>query len=401
MPDSVPFRLPDLGEGMAEAEVVRWEVAVGDHVDRDQIVAIVQTDKAEVELPAPQPGTISALGGEVGDVLPVGAVLLELIPDHAGSPAAPAPRTPSQPASIDLAIHGESTQVRSGQRVQAAPPVRKLARELGVDLDDVAGSGPGGRVTASDVRAATTAPPPRGPAAAAEPVAGEERVPLRGIRRAMARNMAEAWRTVPHVSLFDEIDARPLLDALRAARELSGSHTLTLTAFFVRASVLALGAQPLLNASLDEAADEIVYHSTVNIGVAVASPDGLVVPVVHDAQSLGLRALGDEISRVTAAARAGGLPPDEIRGATFTVTNFGTEGGRFATPIVRPPQVAILGCGAIRTQPVVDGDHVIAAPALPLSLSADHRVVDGHEATTFLDAVAALLLEPLHLLTDG
>jgi pyruvate dehydrogenase E2 component (dihydrolipoamide acetyltransferase) len=217
----------------------------------------------------------------------------------------------------------------------------------------------------------------------------------------MARNMAEAWRTVPHVSLFDEIDARPLLDALRAARELSGSHTLTLTAFFVRASVLALGAQPLLNASLDEAADEIVYHSAINIGVAVASDDGLVVPVVHDAQSLGIRALGDEISRLTAAARAGGLPPDEIRGATFTVTNYGTEGGRFATPIVRPPQVAILGCGAIRTQPVVDGDRVVAAPALPLSLSADHRVVDGHQATTFLDAVAAMLREPLHLLADG
>ena len=392
MADSVPFRLPDLGEGMAEAELVRWDVAVGEHVARDQIVAIVQTDKAEVELPVPHAGTITALGGEVGDILPVGAILLELTPDEARTTPKP------QPASANGPIPRPVTQVRGGERVQAAPPVRKLARELGVDLDHVAGSGPGGRVTAGDVRAAAA---PEAPATRPEPVAGEERVPLRGIRRAMARNMAEAWRTVPHVSLFDEIDARPLLDALHAARELSGSDTLTLTAFFVRASVVALTAQPLLNASLDDAADEIVYHSAINIGVAVASDDGLVVPVVHNAQSLSLRALGEELSRVTTAARAGGLPPEEIRGATFTVTNFGTEGGRFATPIVRPPQVAILGCGAIRTQPVVDGDRVVAAPALPLSLSADHRVVDGHQATTFLDAVATLLREPLHLLADS
>ena len=141
-----------------------------------------------------------------------------------------------------------------------------------------------------------------------------------------------------------------------------------------------------------------MYHEAIHVGVAVASDDGLVVPVVHDAQTLSLRALGDEINRLTAAARAGGLPPEEIRGATFTVTNYGTEGGRFATPIVRPPQVAILGCGAIRPQPVVDGDRVVAAPALPLSLSADHRVVDGHDATAFLDAVAALLREPRQLL---
>ena len=174
----------------------------------------------------------------------------------------------------------------------------------------------------------------------------------------------------------------------REAREQLGSASLTLTAFFVRASVVALTAQPILNASLDEAADEIVYHDAINVGVAVASDDGLVVPVVHDTQTLSLRALGDEINRLTAAARSGGLPPEEIRGATFTVTNYGTEGGRFATPIVRPPQVAILGCGAIRPQPVVDGDRVVAAPALPLSLSADHRVVDGHDATAFLDAVA-------------
>ncbi len=216
----------------------------------------------------------------------------------------------------------------------------------------------------------------------------------------MARNMAEAWRTVPHISLFDEIDARPLLDALRTTRAQVGDDSLTLTAFFVRAAVLALAEYPILNASLDEAGDEIVYHDAVHVGIAVNSDAGLVVPVVHDAQARSLVDLGAEIVRLTDAARAGGLTPELLRGATFSVTNFGTEGGRFATPIVRPPQVAILGTGAIRTRPLVEDDRVVAAPALPLSLSADHRVVDGHHATAFLDDVATRLGRPQALATD-
>jgi pyruvate/2-oxoglutarate dehydrogenase complex dihydrolipoamide acyltransferase (E2) component len=373
MPEALPYRLPDLGEGMAEAEIVRWDVAVGDRVARDQVVAVVQTDKAEVELPVPWAGVVTALGGDIGDVLPVGAVLLELATDELAPSNAPDPA-----------------------RVLAAPPVRKLAKDLGVDLATLVGSGPGRRVTAADVRAAIAGGEP----APTERVADERRVPLRGIPRAMARNMADAWRTVPHISLFDEIDARPLRDALHAARDLTGSDTLTLTAFFVLASVRELAEHPILNASFDEQAEEIVYHGAVNVGIAVASEHGLVVPVLRDAHTRGLRALGDEVHRLTLAARAGGLPPEEIRGATFTVTNYGTEGGRFATPIVLPPQVAILGCGAIRTRPVADGDAVVAAPTLPLSLSADHRVVDGHDATSFLDGVAARLREPLPLLSE-
>jgi pyruvate dehydrogenase E2 component (dihydrolipoamide acetyltransferase) len=407
MPDAQPYRLPDLGEGMAEAEIVRWDVAVGDRVARDQVVAVVQTDKAEVELPVPWAGVVTTLGGDVGDVLPVGAVLLELETTDAARDRVD---SPTEPASIGHTERAEVTPVRGGDapaaRVLAAPPVRKLAKDLGVDLAALAGSGPGGRVTAADVRAAVAnatepAVVPTGDVER-EPLgaSGDRRVPLRGIPRAMARNMAEAWRTVPHISLFDEIDARPLLDALRAVRDLSGSDTVTLTAFFVLASVRELADYPILNASLDEQAEEIVYHEAVHVGVAVASEQGLVVPVVHDAQLRGIRALGDEIHRLTVAARAGGLPPEELRGATFTVTNYGTEGGRFATPIVRPPQVAILGCGAIRTRPVVDGDAVVAAPTLPLSLSADHRVVDGHDATSFLDGVAARLRAPLPLLSD-
>ncbi len=418
----MPYLLPDLGEGMAEAEIVRWQVAVGDHVTRDQIVVYVQTDKAEVELPVPASGTITALGAEVGDLVPVGGTLLEFVPDAGASlpgTQVRAAATAAPAAVAGTAAHGSAASTA----VQAAPPVRKLARDLGVDLAAVAGTGPGGRVTAGDVRefrrsesaddsanSANSTDSPGDSANDSTDSAGaggessgdsfrgnERRVALRGIRRAMAHNMAEAWRAVPHITLFDEIDARPLLAAHATARESLEGDALTLTAFFVRAAVLALGVVPILNASLDEPADEIVYHDDCHVGIAVATGAGLTVPVLHDAHTLTLSELGGEIARLTEAARAGGLSPETLRGATFTVTNFGTEGGRFATPIVRPPQVAILGFGAIRVRPVVADGDVVAAPTLPLSLSADHRIVDGHDATRFFEHVAALLADPAPL----
>ncbi len=384
------YLLPDLGEGMAEAEIVQWQVAVGDHVTRDQIVVHVQTDKAEVELPVPAAGTVTSLGAAVGDIVPVGAPLLELVPDEGTTLAGTPVRTSGTPvpASGRTGHAGPSPAARPpNERARAAPPVRKLARELGVDLADVIGTGPGGRVTAIDVREHTAT--------------GERREPLRGVRRAMARNMAAAWRAVPHISLFDEIDARPLLEAHTAARAPAGDGALTLTAFFVRAAVIALEARPILNASFDADTDEVVYHDACHVGIAVASDDGLVVPVVHDAQERGLLDLGTEIARLTEAGRSGHLAPETIRGATFTVTNFGTEGGRFAAPIVRPPQVAILGFGAVRVRPVVEGDAVVAAPTLPISLSADHRIVDGRDATGFAEAVATLLADPAPLIPKG
>jgi pyruvate/2-oxoglutarate dehydrogenase complex dihydrolipoamide acyltransferase (E2) component len=401
MPDApdaptVQYLLPDLGEGMSEAEVLRWTVAVGDHVARDQIVVHVQTDKAEVELPVPAAGTITALGAAEGDMVPVGALLVELVPDEdveaAPSPATSAPMAPQAvPATPAAARAGGA----AGAAPQAAPPVRKLAKDLGVDLASVTGTGPGGRVTANDVRAAAegasaTPSPTTTPSPA---TAAGTRAPLRGIRRAMARNMAEAWAQVPHISLFDEIDARPLLSAHQAARE-AGDGTLTLTAFFVRAAVLALRDVPSLNAAFDAAAEEVWLHDDVQLGIAAATDAGLVVPVLRDAHTLDLVAIGARVNELTAIARTGHLTPELLEGATFTITNFGTEGGRFATPIVRPPQVGILGFGAAKVRPVVEGDTVVAAPALPISLSADHRVVDGHDATTFLERVADLLARP-------
>jgi len=378
MPESpahLEYRLPDLGEGMSEAEVLRWTVAVGDHVTRDQIVVHVQTDKAEVELPVPAAGTITALGAAEGDMVPVGGLLLALATDDAAVGTAATAKPQSAPA---------------GAAPQAAPPVRKLAKDLGVDLAAIAGTGHDGRVTANDVRAAAGGETVPVPVPAPEPAV--TRAPLRGIRRAMARNMAEAWRQVPHISLFDEIDARPLLAAHRAARDTQPE--ITLTAFFVRAAVIALHDVPVLNAGFDATAEEMLLHDACHVGIAAATDAGLVVPVLRDADTLDVPTLGTRINEITAAARAGHLTPALLDGATFTITNFGTEGGRFATPIVRPPQVAILGFGAAKVRPVVDGGAVVAAPALPISLSADHRVVDGHDATMFLERVGELLSDP-------
>lgn len=386
MPEPLEYRLPDLGEGMSEAEVLRWTVTVGDHVTRDQIVVHVQTDKAEVELPVPAAGTITALGAAEGDMVPVGALLLELTPDASSVTSATARSTPAGAPAPAPVAHTAAV----GAVPQAAPPVRKLAKELGVDLASVAGSGPGGRVTANDVRAAAGGAPAL--AATPAPTPTGVRAPLRGIRRAMARNMAEAWRQVPHISLFDEIDARPLLAAYRTERD--ANPDLTLTAYFVRAAVVALRDVPVLNAAFDATAEEVLLHDECHMGIAAATEAGLVVPVLRDAHTLDVPALGARVNAITAAARAGHLTPELLDGATFTITNFGTEGGRFATPIVRPPQVGILGFGAAKVRPVVDGDTVVAAPALPISLSADHRVVDGHDATTFLERVAELLREP-------
>jgi pyruvate/2-oxoglutarate dehydrogenase complex dihydrolipoamide acyltransferase (E2) component len=392
MPDILPYLLPDLGEGMTEAELVRWRVAIGDHVTRDQIVAHVQTDKAEVELPVPASGTVVRLGAEVGDLVPVGAPLLELAPDDGaavgGTPVRGHDATALAPLDRDMGGSSAPRTEGGGRRALAAPPVRKLAKELGVDLGVVNGSGPGGRVTAADVRAAAGGPDDE----------RDRREPLRGVRRAMARNLADAWREVPHISLFDELDARPLLAAHAELR--TRDDRVTLTAHLARAAVVALADAPILNASLDTESDEVIFHGAVHLGVAVASDDGLVVPVVHDAHELDLLDLGLEIVRATDAGRAGHLAPERLRGATFTLTNFGTEGGRFATPIVRPPQVAILGFGAVRVRPIVDDDRVVAAPTLPVSLSADHRVVDGRDATGFLERVLALLRDPGLLAAD-
>ena len=387
----VEFKLPDVGEGLEEGEVVSWLVEPGQVVTRDQPLVEVQTDKALVELPSPVAGQVVSLAFAPGDVVKVGQVLVVLEDEleRAAEPA-PAPASPSPAPS----------------RPKAAPAVRKLAVERGVDLASVTGTGPGGRILAADVERAATGVPSSGVSAVKH--AGSEeglgqlppgRHPLRGIRRVTAEAMARSWSEIPHITSLDEVDATGLLDARRRLAETAGTD-ISLATLFVAAAGRGLRRYPLVNASLDTAAGEIVVHPGCHVGLAVATPAGLVVPVVRDADRRTLPDLAAEVNRLTAAARAGRAEVGDLRGGTFTVTNYGSLGGRYATPLIRPPEVGIMGFGAIRTRPFVVDGQVVARPTLPWAFSADHRLIDGDLATAFAQYVTGLLADPLRLLAE-
>jgi pyruvate/2-oxoglutarate dehydrogenase complex dihydrolipoamide acyltransferase (E2) component len=385
MPDPVVFSLPDIGEGLAEGEVLAWLVAEGDAVARDQPLVEVLTDKATVELPAPVAGTVLRLLVPAGSVVPVGTALVELAPTAASAPAAPAGSAPAGAGA--------------GLRPKAAPATRRLATELGVGLDTLRGTGPGGRILPEDVRAAAaeTAPTP----APAVRSGGPGVQPLRGIRRVTAAAMARSWAEVPHIHVGETVDATRLvelagrLDALRADRP--EAARVTPLVLFTAAVARALRTHPEVNASIDPVAGTITLHDRVHVGIAVATEAGLVVPVVADADHLPVAELAARIHRLVAAARSGALTPSDVQGGTCTVSNYGRLGGEWATPIIRPPEAAIVGFGAIRPRPhVVDG-AVVARPTLPVVLGADHRLIDGDLAVAFLTTVCAALAEPLTL----
>ena len=341
------FRMPDLGEGVAEGEIVRWLVAVGEEVAEDDLLVEIQTDKATVEVPSPAAGVVSRILAEEGDVVPVGELLV-VIGSEAGSGTAPAAVT--EPAQ---------------SRVQATPAVRRLAAELGVDLAGLASDGP---VTEAAVRAA-----------AGGSEAGR-REPLRGVRRAIAEHLARSHREVPAVTVVEECDFTHL--------SLTRGE-LTYLPFVLRATAEALGRHAALNARLDR--DEIVYLDDVHLGVAMQTEAGLMVPVVRDAASKTVEQLAAEVAELGAAAAAGTLTPEQLRGSTFTVSSAGRLGGLFATPLVNHPEVAILGVHRIAPRPaVVDGAILVRDIGL-VSCTFDHRVVDGAVATTFLlDVIAGL-----------
>ncbi|MBI1797104.1 MAG: 2-oxo acid dehydrogenase subunit E2 [Candidatus Eisenbacteria bacterium] len=355
----MPFevKLPDIGEGVAEGEIVRWLVKPGDTVREDQPLVEVMTDKANVEIPSPRAGTIAALLVEEGKVVPVGTVL------------------------VAIAVAGDGAT--------ATPAVRQIARELGVALERVPGTGPGGRITSDDVRrAATGGPAPRGGA--------EQRIPLRGLRRTIAEAMRRSLDTAAHFTFVAECDMSAVAAHLRDARARRGeaAQGLTYLAYVIKALVDPLRAFPLLNARLDDAAQEIVLHRDLHVGFATATADGLTVPVVRDVDRRPLLSIAAEIKRLAAAARDGSIALADLKGATFTVTSTGARGGLLATPIIHHPQVAILGLHEVKKKPVVVDDAIVAREMTNLSLSLDHRVVDGAVGADFLYAVIARLAEP-------
>jgi len=398
-------KLPDIGEGVAEGEIVRWLVKPGDAVKEDQPLVEVMTDKASVEIPSPRTGHIEALHAEEGQVVPVGTVIVSIA--VAGGPVAAATGGPTAHAAAGAA-RAATPVASAGPAVttsapQATPAVRQLARQLGVALESVTGTGPEGRITADDVqRAAGSAPGPgarpapaaAGPAKAGAP--GEERIPLRGLRRRIAEAMRRSLDTAAHFTFVAECDMSAVAAhmARTKPRAERAGVPLTYLTYVVKALIEPLRQYPLLNASLDDEAHEVVLKRFYHVGIATATAEGLTVPVIRDADRRTLLGVAGEIKRLATAAREGSIKLEDLQGGTFTVTSTGARGGLLATPIVHHPQVAILGVHEVKKRPVVVNDQIVAREMTNLSLSLDHRVVDGAVGADFLYAVIARLADP-------
>jgi pyruvate/2-oxoglutarate dehydrogenase complex dihydrolipoamide acyltransferase (E2) component len=388
----IELKLPDVGEGIAEGEVVRWLVAEGAEIKEDDPLVEILTDKANVEIPSPVSGTVVRILAQPGQVVKVGEPLA-LIEPAAGQAATQhvvaSPDRPTTTPSEAMEPGQGSPPKRAGAPggdVLATPVVRKLAKDLGVELGKVPGSGPGGRITEEDVRRAAAPKVPEGTPAESP---AEERIPFKGKRRMIARKMVQAKTRVPHALLVDEADVSGLLAGrakLREAGEREGVR-ITILPFIMKAVAGALERHPALNASLDEDREEVVLRKRIDIGIAVDAEDGLVVPVVRNADAKSVIELAREIERLSAAAREGTLAPGDLSGGTFTITSVGSIGGLFSYPVINFPEAAILAAHKIVTRPVVRDREIVPRDMMYLSLSFDHRIVDGGAATRFLNEI--------------
>jgi 2-oxoisovalerate dehydrogenase E2 component (dihydrolipoyl transacylase) len=389
------FALPEIGEGVYEAELTAWSVGIGDVVKRGQKLMEIMTDKAAMEVPAPFNGAISALRAEPGQKIKVGDIVL--IYAGAEQPAAAKPPAKGRPAKPVTSNGPSAINPMKRLPVKAAPSVRQMARKLGVDLAGVHGSGPEGRILIEDLASRLQAPVARSP----DYGTPGTRIKFQGLRRKIAEHMVVAKRVIPHYSYIDECDVTELVklrDNLKAVYAHAGAK-LTYLAFIVKAVVHALKEVPLVNASLDEATNEIVFHDRYDIGIAVSTPGGLIVPVIRDADKRNLGGVAREIERLSNDARAGKQRLDDLRGGTFSVTSLGNVGGLISTPIINHPEVGILGVGRISKRPVFDADgQVRPADLVYLSLSFDHRVVDGAVGAAFANAVIGRMRNPALLL---
>jgi len=416
------FKLPDLGEGVMEGELVKWHVKEGDPVKEDQVLAEVMTDKATVTVPSPKAGRVVKTHGKEGDMAKVHQLLVTLevegaVPVQAAghgaaapAPGAAAPAAASAGAAPMAAAGNGAAPAALATKVLATPVTRRMAREHGLDLTTIAGSGPQGRVTKADVQAAlegggqknvVAAAAPQQARPAAPPVSAgraDERVPLRGLRKKIAEKMVRSKFTMPHFAFVEEVDATDLV-ALRARlnKQLAAagdSTKLNYLPFIIKATIAALKKFPHLNANFDETTQELVVRGEYNIGMAVATPDGLTVAVVKDADRLTLAQLAQETARLGAAARERKLKMEELTGGTFTITSLGQSGGLFATPIINHPEVGIMGVHKLKQRPAVKDGQVVVRDMMNLSLSCDHRVIDGSVAADFVYEVIKYLEKP-------
>ncbi len=412
------WKLPDVGEGIHEAEIVKWLVAVGDEVETDQPILEIQTDKASVDIPSPVAGHVQQILAAEGQVVRVGTVVIEF---NVGGESLAAPSDgQAQPAPTVAASAPRETPASASsaasRRALATPAVRKLARELGVNIQEVPGTGDNGRVLPEDVRRFTApekaAPPPAPQEAPREPViaaplmeaAGDEvRIPLRGLRRTIAEHMVRSKFTAPHVSSMDEVEVSALVELREQMKEIAAKEGVKLTylPFIVKAVVTALKRFPYLNASLDDANQEIILKPYYHIGIAVDDPEGLVVPVLRHADRKSLVELAQEIRDLTDRAHQRALKRDEMTGSTFTLTNYGSFGGLFATPVINYPEVGIFGTGRIQKKAVVlDDGQIVARPVMGVCLTFDHRVADGGMAGRFTNQVMRYLNRPAELFLE-
>ena len=432
------FKLPDVGEGTAEAELVGWHVKVGDAVEEDQIIADIMTDKATVEITSPVAGTVMALHGEAGQQVPVGGPLVSFAVEGRGnlanspsvtaqerratSPSAVADREEAVAASSPPRETGRGTALAglgggaltpipaltgraAGERPLASPAVRNRARDLGVDLTFVPGSGPAGRITHEDLdgfiaRGGSQAPTvPSGGGSTYARAEGTTEVRIIGLRRKIAEKMAESVRRIPHITYVEEIDVTAL-EELRAhlnATKSKDQPKLNVLPFIARAIVVALRDQPQINATYDDEAGILTQHAAVHLGIAAQTPNGLMVPVVRHAEARDPYDTALEIARVSGAAKDGSARREELSGSTITITSLGTLGGVVHTPIINHPEVAIVGPNKIQERVVVKDGQMVVRKMMNLSSSFDHRIVDGHDAAVFVQRIKGLLEQPATL----
>lgn len=420
------FKLPDVGEGTAEAELVGWHVKVGDAVEEDQILAEVMTDKATVELTSPVSGVVVALHGEAGQQIAVGGPLVSFkvegkgnvaeAPAAAPAPAAKAEKAAPAPVAAPAAKPAAAPKAdakpvpaltgrQPGERPLASPAVRNRARDLGIDLVFVPGSGPAGRIEHADLdafvaRGGTFAPATASGGSLYAKAEGANEVRIIGLRRKIAEKMAESVRRIPHITYVEDIDmtaVEELRAHLNAQNKGTGKAKLNVLPFIARAIVVALKDQPNINATYDDEAGVLTQHNAVHLGIAAQTPNGLMVPVVRHAEARDAYDTAEEIARVSGAAKDGSAKREELSGSTITITSLGTLGGVVHTPIINHPEVAIVGPNKIEERVVVRGGQMVVRKMMNLSSSFDHRIVDGHDAAVFVQKIKTLLENPATL----
>ncbi|WP_251553474.1 dihydrolipoamide acetyltransferase family protein [Neobacillus muris] len=416
------FRLPDIGEGLHEAEILSWLKEAGDQVQENENIVEIQTDKAVVEISSPVSGTILSFGAEVGEVVKVGEVLFTVMEEAKTAPGLPVKGAAVLPGSEHVSRQSQPPSGLIGilpkKRVMAAPSIRKLARELGVDITEVPATGKGGKVTEADVRGYALQSEKEAAAAVQAPIASakliqsvragqdeaeEVREPIRGLRKKIYENMKLSKSTAIHCSGMDEVVVTKLVELRKQLQRHAEKEGVKLTylPFFVKAAAMVLKRHPVFNATVDDERMEIVYKKKIHIGIATATEDGLIVPAVRGADQMSIMEIAQEIQDLSSRARERRLKPHEVSGSTFTISSTGSKGGWFATPIINYPEVAILGIHSIKKKPIVQDDQIVVGEVMGMSITFDHRVIDGAHANHFMEDIHHLLENPELFILEG